>query len=251
VRMFAKLKKKVLRKYVRSVYGEKIVVKEYRNLLLLLRATNHLDRLFLSNMPFEAEQIEYLIEKIKEHNADIFVDVGANMGLYSLTLAKADTNLKRIIAIEAQKENYNHLCGNIFLNGVDDCIEARCIGASSTPGNVRFLKNKGNSTGTSRIQATAPASTKFHNFEEHTIEVETLDNLLGSMTGKTLFFKIDVEGHEYDVLRGMPQLMKNNRCFFQIEILDNTEKALSAILADFGLQKVHSIGRDVYFRSGF
>jgi predicted RNA methylase len=48
---------------------------------------------------------------------ETFVDVGANVGKYALTVAK-DYNSKsvRIIAIEAQPENYKALCRNVQLN---------------------------------------------------------------------------------------------------------------------------------------
>lgn len=245
--MLAKLKKKIRRKYIRSLYGNKVVIKNYKNLLLLLRATNHLDRLLLSNIPFEVEQLQYFVELVNKFNANMFVDVGANFGLYSLSLAKAELGLDRIIAIEAQKENYNQLCGNIFLNKLDNMIETKGIGVSSSTGEVKFLKNKGGSTGTSRIQSTAPATTKFHNFEDSSIKVDTLDNLLGSIEGKIICFKIDVEGHEYHVLKGMRNILKNNRCLFQIEVLQNKEETIKTVNEVFGLKKIHMIGHDIYF----
>lgn len=263
--MIAKLKKKIIKKYYKTYYKNRVVIDDYRGLHLLLAPENHVDRRLKANQPYESEQIEFVLEQISTKKVDCFVDVGANIGLYSLLVAKNSTSIKKIIAIEAQVENFNQLCGNIFLNKFDRVIHPINIGVSDRKSRITFLRNMGNSTGTSRIQETAPSTTKLHRFQEDSIVVDTLDTVLNShhraefefgeeglpesVQGKTIFFKIDVEGHEMNVLKGMSDLLSNNHCILQIEILYEVEITSQQICENFKLKKIHQIGSDNYFTS--
>ncbi|GAB1269184.1 hypothetical protein NBRC116493_24370 [Aurantivibrio infirmus] len=263
--MITKLKKKITKKYYKTVYKNRVVIDDYRDLHLLLAPENHVDRRLKAKQPYENEQIDFVLTQIRLKSVDWFIDVGANIGLYSLLVAKNSQQIKKVFAIEAQVENYNQLCGNIFLNKFDRIIHPINIGASDRKNKTTFLRNMGNSTGTSRIQETAPSTTKFHRFEEDSIVVDTLDSIiskqyaaeqdLGSdnspkdVHNKNLFFKIDVEGHELNVLKGMRELLSNNHCILQIEILYEVEETSQQICENFGLEKIHQIGSDNYFET--
>ncbi len=59
---------------------------------------------------------------------DVFVDVGANVGLYSIYAALiADA---RVYAFEPESQNYAELNKNIFLNGLHDRVTAYCVALS-------------------------------------------------------------------------------------------------------------------------
>ena len=238
--------RRVAKKFKTIVYGKKYILSSYRNITMLLRATNHVDRKIIGNGNYEEEQISKVISLINEKKIGYFVDVGANIGIYSLRVAKSCSTIKNIIAIEAQIENYNQLCANIRLNGLDRVIDARNIGASNKTGVVEFLINKGSSTGTSRIKETAPSETKLRKFNSDTIAVDSLDNLMKGVEGESIFFKIDVEGHERNVLLGMENIIAKNYCILQMEILDNDAER---VIGGFNLKQIDRIGCDMYFES--
>jgi FkbM family methyltransferase len=65
----------------------------------------------------EPETIEWLRENL--HDGDVFYDVGANIGLYSLYAAKLRPGC-RVFAFEPESHNFGNLCGNLLLNRVEN-----------------------------------------------------------------------------------------------------------------------------------
>ena len=66
--------------------------------------------------------------------------------------------------------------------------------------------------------------------------MDRLDNLL-KIKNKKCFIKIDVEGHEKQVLQGSKSFMKNNYCLVQTEIMNNeNEKDLFDIFTDYNYE---------------
>jgi len=65
----------------------------------------------------EPETIEWLRDNLRD--GDIFYDVGANIGLYSLYAAKLRPAC-RVFAFEPESHNFGSLCGNLLLNRVEN-----------------------------------------------------------------------------------------------------------------------------------
>lgn len=65
----------------------------------------------------EPETIEWLRENL--HDGDVFYDVGANIGLYSLYAAKLRPAC-RVFAFEPESHNFGSLCGNLLLNRIEN-----------------------------------------------------------------------------------------------------------------------------------
>lgn len=63
---------------------------------------------------------------------DVLVDVGANVGMYTIWAAK--TRGARVFAFEPEAQNYALLNRNIQLNGVADRVTAYCLGLSDSAG---------------------------------------------------------------------------------------------------------------------
>jgi FkbM family methyltransferase len=122
---------------------------------------------------------------------DLFIDVGANIGSYSIWAAEAGT---RVIAIEPAKETAALLAENVALNRYQ--IDILQVGASSTCGKATFTTgrdcvNKLDDNGTVEI------------------EIVTIDSVIGDQTVAGM--KIDVEGFELDVLHGCARALRERR----------------------------------------
>ncbi|MBU1730685.1 FkbM family methyltransferase [Patescibacteria group bacterium] len=145
---------------------------------------------------FEAQETLLLREYLR--SADVFVDVGANIGFYSCLARLAD---KHVIAVEPLSKNLEYLYANILANAWTD-IEVFPVGLSDRPGLSTLYG--GSSTGASLISSWAGAARLFR----HIIPVSTLDVLLNvRFAGKKVLIKIDVEGAEYPVLLGATKVM--------------------------------------------
>ena len=72
-------------------------------------------------------------------------------------------------------------------------------------------------------------------------------------SGRTICIKIDVEGHESTAIKGMEQLLKNNRILIQVEIFDEQFEAVDRQLQNIGLKMNEKVEASVndYIYSNF
>ncbi len=210
----------------------------HKGLLWLLNRRNRVDRKIISG-GYEDPQMAHLLTAM-QGGCDVFVDVGANFGLYSLQVA-ASGLARRLVALEPDPRNYAQLMANLYLNGLTMTVQTHCLAASDHEGNVSFEVYPTSSTGQSRIVADAARSSC-------SIEVATkpLDALF-PLTGQRLFFKIDVEGHELAALRGAESLLRSNDCFLQIEAWPENAEPLEAYMQNLGYRCLDVIEEDYYF----
>jgi FkbM family methyltransferase len=139
---------------------------------------------------------------------DIFVDVGANVGVYTLWAAKKGI---QVFAFEPESQNYALLNQNIFLNKFDN-IKAYCC-AISDSFSIADLNITEFTPGSSCHQYN---STNNHNGQKGVFEYSqgsisiSLDTLIGmQMIPQPDHIKIDVDGFEHLVVKGAKNTIKN------------------------------------------
>lgn len=148
---------------------------------------------------FEPEETELFIQQYEQ--ADVVVDVGANIGFYTCL---ARSYGKHVLAVEPLPRNLKYLMSNLVVNKWSD-VEVFPVGLSAKPGLATLYG--ASSTGASLIGSWAGASRVF----QRTIPLTTLDILIGNrFEGRRLFIKIDVEGAEYSVLCGAVATLQLN-----------------------------------------
>lgn len=162
-----------------------------------LIGSNLIHHLAMQDGTFEPEETSLFREQFQD--ADVFVDVGANIGFYTCL---ARTSGKHVIAVEPLPKNLDYLYANILANNWND-VEVFPVGLSERSG-LAILYG-GSSTGASLIGSWAGASQLFRRI----ISVSTLDILLGvRLARKKMLIKIDVEGAEHPVLMGATNVMR-------------------------------------------
>lgn len=134
------------------------------------------------------EDMSFLLHLLRPE--DTFVDVGANVGTYTV-LASGEAGA-RSIAIEPVPETFEHLLDNVFVNRINDRVVVHNCGASSERGVVRFTAHDDT---TNHVIDSDEAGSAFVE-----VNVRTLDDLLCGESPKLI--KIDVEGFESHVIRG-------------------------------------------------
>ncbi len=132
---------------------------------------------------------------IQEHlpRGGVFVDVGANIGSYTLWAARQAGPHGRVLAYEAEQNNFAALVENIALNGFRQ-IDAFQVGVSGKRETLRLRMSAGNSGGHSfALGIAGPSSVEVE------VKCEPLADLVAH-AGRINFMKLDIEGFEQRVL---------------------------------------------------
>lgn len=125
---------------------------------------------------------------------DYVVDVGANVGAYTLIFSNLIGSSGEITAIEADEENFNRLAHNLKINGID-WVRIHNVGVSDKCEILPFNLNAENNAGAhSFLVKSASGSSKVH-----TIKCVPLFDLIERKRPKLI--KLDIEGFEWRVLR--------------------------------------------------
>jgi len=141
---------------------------------------------------FEPEETAVLVQHLPQ--TDVFVDVGANVGYYTLLALKHG---KHAVAVEPQPRNLQCLYAGLEANRWQDRAEIFPVGLGPRPGMATLYGASGPSASIVRNWA------KYGSRYRQTIPVLTLDIVLADrFVDRGVFVKIDVEGYEYQVLQG-------------------------------------------------
>ncbi len=148
-------------------------------------------------------ELDTNIVKNEIKSGDIVIDVGANIGYYTLIFAKLVGNTGKVIAFEPEPKNFELLKKNIAVNKLSNVILEQKIVSDNNKRTKLFLANSG-------IVGHHINTTKNN---QNFIEVDsiTLDDYLdkNNLTNKINFLKIDVEGAEMKVLEGAKTILQN------------------------------------------
>ena len=149
-------------------------------------------------------------------NATEILDIGANIGVYSIYCSSLPS-IETIWAFEPAPAAFDQLVENIKLQDQGQKIQAQKIAASDSAGSVAF-RIVSEMSGANRIITHADQG------QQILVQSERIDALI-SLQGRSVAVKIDVEGHEPNVLSGMRNLLIQNDCYLQIECLDSEKLA--------------------------
>ena len=133
----------------------------------------------------------------------LFVDVGANIGFYSLYSATKISPHGKVYAFEPSPSTFQILQENIELNQHENAIQLHCSAVSDHQGEILFLNSALNPE-SSRVVETAEIDNKTELIRIPCIDLDSFFDNLNSPPIKLV--KIDVEGHELSVLRGMKKI---------------------------------------------
>lgn len=162
---------------------------------------------FLSGGRYEDDNLDVLLSFVDESTC--FVDVGANLGYFALRIAqRLRDSPGRVLAFEPQPGLVELMRRTLHLNGLSHRVEVFPCALSDRDGSAVLEMPVGHLGGahiptvlTARWQGKQSGAT-----ERREIELRSLDGLMPGDFRCDLV-KIDVEGHELSVLRGMRQTL--------------------------------------------
>lgn len=156
------------------------------------------------------EDSMFLMHHLQEN--DLFIDIGANVGHY--TLLASGVSKAKTIAIEPIPNTYEKLLKNVFLNNLQDKVTHLNIGLGEEKGELKFTKG---------YDVMNRVALENENVPTISVPVRKLDEVLKDK--QPTFLKIDVEGFEYYVLKGaMETLQKESLKYILLEFNNSGDK---------------------------
>lgn len=193
--------------------------------------TDHIQETHLQGALYEPEELSI----IQKHYTPgtTFVDIGSNVGNHAIWAAKV-LGAPRVIAFEPVLGQHTLLCANVAVNALSDAIDVHKIALSSSVGTTyiarSFVVTK--SSGGARVSSMALGE----RVAMSTGDLQLVD------TGP-IFIKIDVEGHEMDVLAGLHNTIKRLRPKLFIEVDADNETRFDRWLQQNGYEKADTFKR--------
>lgn len=151
----------------------------------------------------------YLIDHVRVGPGEIAIDIGANLGWYSVLLNCLSTDDAQIFAFEPDPESYHLLCKNLHAN-LTTRVVAHNIALGDAPGFAELHRYKASNNGRHTLVAGGQSSGGTVRVPISTLKDFWGENRLG--TRRIRFLKVDVEGYEYFVLHGAGELLSRCEC---------------------------------------
>jgi FkbM family methyltransferase len=182
-------------RYLLERVGDMVTVARTADRFLMrLDAADLIQRTILVTGRWDEGVGRVLIERLKP--GDLFVDVGANVGYFSLLAA---SRAARVIAFEPNPRCHAALVENARLNGFDR-IDARPIGLAEAAGQAILGVAQEANSGAGTLRE-SPG-------QQVPIALDTLDAQLGAE--RPALIKIDVEGAELRVIEGAQATLRRS-----------------------------------------
>ncbi len=177
---------------------------------------------------------------------DVFLDIGANVGIYTIAAGHRVGPAGKVFAFEPHKVNAISLMRNVALNNFNDRISVFTCALSDQPAIVPFNYNSISSGSSGSQLGHARTAGKDRDFEPVAREMmlaTSVDALIAqaAITPPALV-KIDVDGNELPILAGMSMLLRgtNRPRAIQVEMNVGAQQVVADFLAGCGYRESES-----------
>ena len=195
VRKIIKIIQKLLKPDFATIQGHKLYLDKNDSLNLAMNGIYG---------EFETELVKNEIRP-----GDVIIDVGGHIGYFTLIFAKSVGFEGKVFAFEPEPTNFEILRKNVEINGYQNVVLEQKA-ASDKNGTCELFVGQ-RSSGANRIYQ--PKKTKTQRFKSVIADTIRLDDYFSNsdLKNKIKFIKIDVEGAELLVLKGMRDILQNNK----------------------------------------
>lgn len=183
--------------------------------------------IFTSWKYYENDYLDYLCDKwhggvirniLKEAT---ILDIGSNIGNHTLYfLLESGANFA--YCFEPAKDTFSILKKNIEINGLENRTQLYNCGVGSSSGKASISMSRDKNT----------AYTQLALQKEGDVSVVSIDEL--DIKETIGFVKIDVEGFELEVIKGMVDSLRKSKPYIMIEIWDKNYNDIVSIMAKLG-----------------
>ena len=142
----------------------------------------------------EFEDMSFTLHFLRE--SDLFVDIGANIGSYTI-LSASEKNVETV-SFEPGELAFEIFMNNVSINHVEEKVTAHNIALGSEKRKVSFTTSLDT---TNHVAIDSDTTTE-------TIMMDSFDHII--KINRPTLIKIDVEGFEMEVINGMEKALNNN-----------------------------------------
>jgi len=187
---------------------------------------------FLKANPHEGAEVEFLESMAKEGMT--VIDVGANIGITTVTVAKKIGGKGKVYAFEPLRGYFDVLKKNLSANGLKN-VKAFELALVGRVGRIDFYENELSSSIVSR------GSTN-----KTMVEATTLDNFVKEQkVGRIDLINMDCEGSELLVLKGAERTLRKNKVKIFCEIHPDALEELGQSVGDV-VEYLQRLGLEVH-----
>jgi FkbM family methyltransferase len=139
------------------------------------------------------------------------LDIGANIGYYTIMFSKLVGKKGEVCAVEPIAKNFALLSENIRLNSAQNVRSYQLALSEKSGKSTLFVSKQSNLSSMNKNQYTRAGSVE--------VQCKSLDDFIeGFCTGNVDFIKMDVEGHEYEILMSSKKIQQAKNLSMFVEI---------------------------------
>ena len=227
-------------KTIKTVNSRNLTFKiKSRNWITKYRANSFNDK--------EPEMLDWIDKNFSSN--DIFFDIGANVGIYSIYAALRSPSSK-IFSFEPEFSNLDQLKFNIIINNLQNIITPYSFGISNYD-DISYLHIQDFTEGSALHSISSENMNLTHTGHKvlwkEGVAVFTLDTICKTLNVFPNLIKIDVDGAEYKILDGANSCLKNDKLRSIIIEVDKDKLNLEncfKILSNHKFKKVSEFGEN-------
>lgn len=216
--------KQFFKKAILKLLSLRINRKKNNGIRINLSADTYAIRLFFSK--FKANLDKGILKS--KGDANVYMDIGANIGWYSLCAIKA--GYTSVVSIEANPDTFSSLRNNIKINKFDSKITALNLAISNEQKILGITDSASSDQNT--ILSSDPDAIKVFSV--------TVDELITHLSiNEKIYLKIDVEGAEHLVIEGATaSLSKGIISGISIEVVEKNKEYVMKKMLEHGFEEV-------------
>lgn len=240
----------------RGVYNsvrEEAMVTTSQGLKLFVNYSDYVER-EIANGTYERDYVNTFCQTVRE--GDTVLDVGANVGYFSLLASRKAGARGVIYAFEPAPKTYGRLLRNLRINQIENVVALE-LGLSDMEETLRLRIPKENPAEASIASQASSEVLIGTRYAVNLVEVKLMpfDKFYGERRMRGIdVVKIDVEGSELKVLRGMNMALRSNPnviLFVEIsplliELLDGKTVELVHLLRECGFVDAFAVNKNIH-----
>jgi FkbM family methyltransferase len=220
VRGAARISEKIREYYIR--HPRNLTMKDFdHDLVMHIDLSQHIESQIFWRGAYSSDQL-VVVDELLGHE-DVFVDIGANVGEFTLFAAKRNRN-GRVYSFEPAKINFGRLSSNVTMNGFNHVHLAK-VALADNEGEMEIYESRARFTDGS-INAGLPSLFGDEGAEpSELVTVTTLDRFVEQQRLERIdLIKVDIEGAELPALRGGARTLQRFRPKLIVEVNQETSR---------------------------